>query len=119
MIPFQAGGGDINSEFETFFEEEYITDTQRSIEQHLAELDDNFLSSEPILHQSPFTKLARERSPILASLIDKSKKNNKMEIKNPLYSKELIKIFYKWIAYLPIFTGLMHEYQERYETCFN
>jgi hypothetical protein len=50
---------------------------------------------------------------MLASIIDISKKKDKMDIKNPLYSKELIKIFYKWIAYLPIFTGVMHKYQER------
>jgi hypothetical protein len=50
---------------------------------------------------------------VLSSLLDKSKKVDKIKIKNPLFSKELIKIFYKWIAYLPIFTGLMHKYQER------
>ncbi|CAF4120533.1 unnamed protein product, partial [Rotaria sordida] len=107
-------GGDFVSEFETFVEDENLNDAQRSIEQELAELDDNFLSSEPILHQSPFTKLARERSPILNTLIDKSRKLNETEIKNPLFSKELIKVFYKWIAYLPMFTGLIHQYQERY-----
>ncbi|CAF3910793.1 unnamed protein product [Rotaria sp. Silwood1] len=106
-------GGDFVSEFETFVEDENLNDAQRSIEQELAELDDNFLSSEPILHQSPFTKLARERSPILNTLIDKSRKLNETEIKNPLFSKELIKVFYKWIAYLPMFTGLMHQCQER------
>ena len=94
-------------------EDENITDTQRSIEQELAELDDNFLSSEPILHQSPFTKTARERSPALSNLMNPSHKINPTEIKNPLFSRELIKIFYKWIAYLPIFTGIMHQFQER------
>jgi hypothetical protein len=106
-------GDDFNSDFKTFLEDENITDAQRLVEQELAELDDNFLSSEPILHQSPFTKLARERSPILSTLIDSSKKANQSEIKNPFYCKELIKIFYKWIAYLPIFTGIMHQFQER------
>ncbi len=108
-------GDEFNSDFRTFLDDEDITDAQRLVEQELAELDDNFLSSEPILHQSPFTKLARERSPILSTLINPSKKANQSKIKNPFYSKELIKIFYKWIAYLPIFTGLMDQFQERYE----
>jgi hypothetical protein len=79
----------------------------------LAELDDIFLSSQPIIHQSPFTKLARERSPILSKLMDKSKKDKEKCKKNPLFSKELVKTLYKWIAYLPIFTGLMFQFQDR------
>jgi hypothetical protein len=106
-------GGDFNSDFESFLEDESVNDTQRLIEERLAELDDNFLSSEPILHQSPFTKLARERSPVLSTLMDLSKKINETEINNPFFSKELVKVFYKWIAYLPIFTGIMHRFQER------
>jgi hypothetical protein len=71
---FQAGANFL-LEFEEFFEDDdNITKAEKEIEQELAELDDVFLSSEPILHQSPFTKLARERSPILAKLMDKSKK---------------------------------------------
>ena len=79
----------------------------------MTELDDNFLSSAPIIHQSPFTTLACERTPMLADIINNSNKNQSSAIKNRLYSKELVKIFYKWIAYLPLFTGLMHNYQKR------
>lgn len=76
-------------------------------------LDDNFLSKAPILHQSPFTKLAIERSPVLTQILDKSKANKDEDVKNPFYSRELIRIFYKWIAYLPIFSGLMYKFYER------
>ncbi|CAF1545399.1 unnamed protein product [Adineta ricciae] len=102
------------SELEEFFENKDVSKTEELMEQELAELDDVFLSSQPILHQSPFTKLARERSPILSQLMDESKKNKEKTIKNPLFSEALIKTLYKWIAYLPIFTGLMHKFQERY-----
>ncbi|CAF4883505.1 unnamed protein product [Rotaria socialis] len=112
-------GGDFNSDFETFIEDESISDTQRFIEQELSTLDDNFLSTAPILHQSPFTKLACERSPALLTLIDKSKMPNEKDIKNSFFSKELIKVFYKWIAYLPLFTGLMHRFYERYASDLN
>ncbi|CAF1572879.1 unnamed protein product, partial [Rotaria magnacalcarata] len=111
--------GDFNSDFETFIEDENISDTQRLIEQELSTLDDNFLSTEPILHQSPFTKLACERSPVLLTLIDKSKLPNEKDIKNSFFSKELIKVFYKWIAYVPLFTGLMHRFYERYASDLN
>ncbi|CAF4099576.1 unnamed protein product, partial [Adineta steineri] len=107
-------GADYLPEFEEFFEDDSITKGDNLIEQELAELDDIFLSSQPILHQSAFTKLARERSPILSKIIDESKGNKEKDIKNPLFSKELVKIFYKWIAYLPIFTGLMYQFQDRY-----
>lgn len=50
---------------------------------------------------------------MLADIINNSNKNQSSAIKNRLYSKELVKIFYKWIAYLPLFTGLMHNYQKR------
>jgi hypothetical protein len=42
-----------------------------------------------------------------------SKKEKEKNIKNPLFSKELVKTLYKWITYLPIFTGLMFQFQER------
>ncbi|CAF4236470.1 unnamed protein product, partial [Adineta steineri] len=88
-------GADYLPEFEEFFEDDSITKGDNLIEQELAELDDIFLSSQPILHRSAFTKLARERSPILSKIIDESKGNKEKDIKNPLFSKELVKIFYK------------------------
>ena len=109
---FQTAG-EFNSDFVSFWEEEEIGDAQRSVEEELVQLDDNFLSSEPILHQSPFTKLARERSPVLDKLLDGSHKISGSGINNPFFSRELIKIFYKWIAYLPIFTGVMYRFYER------
>jgi len=75
-------------------------------------VDEYFRSNTPIIHQSPFNKEAIRRYPSLTMLINKKSKYN--NIINPLFSTSLIRIFYRWWAYLPLWTGLLWNFEERY-----
>jgi hypothetical protein len=77
-------------------------------------VDEYFRSNSPIIHQSPFNVEATRLYPILSTLIDKKSKYDK--IVNPLFSPSIIRIFYRWWAYLPLWTGLLWNFEERYST---
>ncbi|CAF4372742.1 unnamed protein product [Rotaria magnacalcarata] len=80
----------------------------------LNEVDEYLRSNTPIIHQSPFNKEAIRRYPNLANLVNNKNKPNKID--NPLFSPSLIRIFYRWWAYLPLWTGLLLNFQERYSS---
>ena len=63
---------------------------------------------------SPFNKEAIRLYPNLSDLINNKYKPDK--ITNPLFSPSLIRIFYRWWAYLPLWTGLLWNFEERYST---
>lgn len=75
-------------------------------------VDEYLRSNIPIIHQSPFNKEAIRRYPDLADLINSKTKYSK--IVNPLFSPPIIRVFYRWWAYLPLWTGLLLNYEERY-----
>ena len=75
-------------------------------------VDEYFRSSVPIIHQSPFNKEAIRIYPNLSNLINK--KSNYDKVVNPLFSPTIIRIFYRWWAYLPLWTGLLWNFEERY-----
>jgi hypothetical protein len=75
-------------------------------------VDEYFRSSVPIIHQSPFNEEAIRLYPNLIALIDNKSKYDK--IVNPLFSPSIIRIFYRWWAYLPLWTGLLWNFEERY-----
>jgi hypothetical protein len=75
-------------------------------------VDEYFRSSTAIIHQSPFNVEAIRRYPQLKNLINNKSKYNKTV--NPLFSPLLIRIFYRWWAYLPLWTGLLWNFKERY-----
>jgi len=75
-------------------------------------VDEYFRSNTPIIHQSPFNIEAIRRYPNLKTLIDNKSTYDKTV--NPLFSPELIRIFYRWWAYLPLWTGLLWNFEERY-----
>jgi len=77
-------------------------------------VDEYFRSSAPIIHQSPFNTEAIRLYPNLATLINEKSKYDK--IINPLFSSSIIRIFYRWWAYLPLWTGLLWNYEERYSS---
>ena len=77
-------------------------------------VDEYFRSNTPIIHQSPFNQEAIRCYPSLATLINNKSKYN--EIINPLFSPSIIRIFYRWWAYLPLWTGLLWDFEERYST---
>jgi hypothetical protein len=95
-----------------------LTDTKKIFQEakerkeELSIVDEYLRSSAPIIHQSPFNQEAIRLYPILTSLINKKLSNVKST--NPLYSPSLIRIFYRWWAYLPLWTGLLWNFKERY-----
>jgi hypothetical protein len=77
-------------------------------------VDEYLRSNTPIIHQSPFNEEAIRLYPNLSNLINNKYKPGK--ISNPLFSPSLIRIFYRWWAYLPLWTGLLWNFEERYST---
>jgi hypothetical protein len=75
-------------------------------------VDEYFRFNVPIIHQSPFNKEAIRLYPNLTTLINNKSKYG--QIINPLFSPSIIRIFYRWWAYLPLWTGLLWNFEERY-----
>lgn len=89
-----------------------IFKTAKKNNEELKLVDDYFESNEPIIHQSPFNKEAIRRYPVLDEIIIKKTIKNSKE--NQLFSASVMRIFYRWWAYLPLWTGLLWNYEERY-----
>jgi hypothetical protein len=75
-------------------------------------VDEYLRSNAPIIHQSPFNEEAIRLYPNLANLINHKSKSDKSI--NALFSPSIIRIFYRWWAYLPLWTGLLWNFKERY-----
>ena len=80
----------------------------------LDEVDENIHSSKAIIHESPFNIEAIRRFPMLSELLDSKKKYE--NVTNPLFCRRIIYVFYRWFAYLPLWTSLLTEYQDRYSS---
>ena len=80
----------------------------------LDEVDENIHSSKAIIHESPFNIEAIRRFPELSELLDSKKKYE--NITNPLFCRRVIYVFYKWFAYLPLWTSLLTEFEDRYSS---
>jgi hypothetical protein len=80
----------------------------------LDEVDENTHSSKAIIHQSPFNIEAIRRFPQLSELLDSKKKYENAT--NPLFCRRIIYVFYKWFAYLPLWTSLLTEFEDRYSS---
>ncbi|CAF4541533.1 unnamed protein product, partial [Didymodactylos carnosus] len=78
----------------------------------LDEADENVHSSKAIIHESPFNIEAIRRFPKLSELLDSKKKYE--NVTNPLFCRRIILVFYKWFAYLPLWTSLLTEFEDRY-----
>ena len=81
-------------------------------EEDLKLVDEYLHSNTPIIHQSPFNREAIRRYPILTTLLNNKSKYGK--VVNPLFSPSIIRMFYRWWAYLPLWTGLLWNFEERY-----
>jgi hypothetical protein len=80
----------------------------------LDEVDENMHSSKAIIHESPFNIEAIRRFPELSELLDSKKKYE--NVTNPLFCRRIIYVFYKWFAYLPLWTSLLTEFEDRYSS---
>jgi len=89
-----------------------IFETAKQENEQLRLVDEYFRSNTPIIHQSPFNEEAIRLYPNLSTLINNKSKYGK--ISNPLFSPSIIRIFYRWWAYLPLWTGLLWDFEERY-----
>jgi hypothetical protein len=75
-------------------------------------IDETVDSSEAIIHHSRFNVEALRRFPELSELLNsKTKYEN---VTNPLFCRRIILVFYKWFAYLPLWTSLLTEFEARY-----
>ncbi|CAF3837376.1 unnamed protein product [Rotaria sp. Silwood1] len=63
-------------------------------------LDEIDITTDAIIHQSPFNVKACDRIPTLKELIHKEPL--KIKPTNPLFSTKIVQLFYKWFAYLPL-----------------
>lgn len=75
-------------------------------------LDEIDITVDPIIHQSPFNVKACNRIPVLNAVI--LKQPVKKTPTNPLFSIKLVQLFHKWFAYLPMWSGIMTEFVDRY-----
>ncbi len=104
--------GVYDSEFEEIYNTINNDEVEKDDDKPLEIIDDLYVSDAAIIHQSPFNVKARQRLELLDRII------NKVPLEahptNPLYSREIVMLFYKWYAYLPLWTGLLTDYKERY-----
>ncbi|CAF2103525.1 unnamed protein product [Rotaria magnacalcarata] len=78
--------------------------TAEEKEEELKLVDEYFESDEPIIHQSPFNKEAIKRYPLLDEIV--IKKKIKANNNNTFFSASIMRIFYRWWAYLPLWTDV-------------
>ena len=97
-------GFDINP----FLEESDVQD-DKPIKQDF--LDETDITTDPIIHQSPFNIKVCAGIPALRRIIDKEKVDP--EPCNSLYSVKIIHLVYKWFAYIPIWSCVMIDFFER------
>ncbi|CAF3030332.1 unnamed protein product [Rotaria sp. Silwood2] len=77
-------------------------------------LDEIDITADAIIHQSPFNVKACDRIPVLKQLIRNESTNKKPT--NPLFSIEIVHLFYKWFAYIPLWSSIMTEFVD-IDTC--
>lgn len=91
---------------------ETLFSPNKELKEELELIDEYFHSSTPIIHQSPFNREAIRLNPSISEILDS--KNSFANVDNPLFSRKLIKIIYRWWAYLPLWTGLLINFKDRY-----
>jgi hypothetical protein len=98
------------SEFDIkpFLEESDVQDDKPNKQDFLDETD---ITTDPIIHQSPFNIKACARIPPLRRIIEKQKLDT--EPCNSLYSPKIIHLLYKWFAYIPLWSCIMTDFFER------
>ncbi len=99
-----------SSEFDIipFLEENDVQDDQTNEQDFLDETD---ITTDPIIHQSPFNIKACTHILPLRRLIKKEKLET--EPTNSLYSPKIIRLLHKWFAYIPLWSGIMTDFFER------
>ena len=91
-----------------YLEEKDVQD-EREIKQDF--LDETDITTDAIIHQSPFNIKACAGIPVLRRVIEKEKLDKKP--RNPLYSVKVIQLLHKWFAYLPFWSCILTDFFER------
>ncbi|CAF4386388.1 unnamed protein product, partial [Didymodactylos carnosus] len=79
----------------------------------LDSVDELLHSSDAIIHQSPFNTVMRKRIFLMDKhYLNKSTKFN--NITNSNFSRRIVLLYYRWFAYLPLFSCLLSDFKERY-----
>ena len=99
-----------SSEFDVtpHLEEKHVEDDKDHQQDFLEETD---ITTDPIIHQSPFNVKACDRIPALRSIIEN--KTLDKEPCNSLYSPKVIRTLHKWFAYIPLWSCLLTDFFER------
>ena len=87
-------------------------DVDDDLSDPLDEVDETVNNSKAIIHQSPFNIEAIRRFPELSELLSPEKKYE--NVINPLFCRRIVLVFYRWFAYLPLWTSLLTEFEDRY-----
>jgi hypothetical protein len=95
-------------DIEPFLEENNVQDDKPNKQDFLDETD---ITTDPIIHQSPFNVKACADIPALRRIIKKEKLDAKPS--NPLYSTKIIHLLHKWFAYIPFWSCVMTDFFER------
>jgi len=95
-------------DIEPYLEEKDVEDDKPMKQDFLDETD---ITTDPIIHQSPFNIRACADIPALRRIIEKEKLER--EPCNPLYSTKIIHLLHKWFAYIPLWSCMMTDFFER------
>ncbi|CAF0860081.1 unnamed protein product [Didymodactylos carnosus] len=90
---------------------EFLKDDTDDDLEELSPMDDLLESSDPIIHQSPFSIIVREQILFLEKALSERSKPL-IPSTNPYYSKKVNGLFYRWWAYLPMWTCILVDYKE-------
>ena len=74
-------------------------------------LDEIDITTDAIVHQSPFNVKMFERVSFLKQIV--YKEPLKRQTTNSLFSIKLVHLFHKWFAYGPLWSGIMTEFIDR------
>lgn len=74
-------------------------------------LDETDTTTDPIIHQSPFNIKACADILPLQRILKKEKLHR--EPSNPVFSKKIVRLLYKWFAYIPFWSGILTNFFER------
>jgi hypothetical protein len=91
---------------------ERIFSEAKKMDDELSLVDEYFRSNSAIIHESPFNREAIRLYPPIEQLLNA--KAHFANVKNPIFSRNLIRLIYKWWAYLPLWTGLLIDFKTRY-----
>ena len=112
--PYEALASLLNkSDLSTFDIKPYLEEKDVQEEKEIKQdfLDETDITTDPIIHQSPFNIKACADIPALRRIIEKEKLDRKPC--NSLYSIKIIQLLHKWFAYIPLWSCMLTDFFER------